>query len=355
MTDNHRPAPLNPVPLDDVPAQLHADSMSDLVTLVPYLLGFRPSDSVVALGITGGAAGFVARADLPPPGALALPIAEQVAQVVARQDVDGALICGYGPPARADPAVAALIAALTLRLVPVYDALRVEDHRYWSYLCGDARCCPPHGRLWDPAGPAALAAIAAGRVALPDRAALEACLAPVTGEVRAAADEAREAARGWLVSLVRQGKAGYEALHAEAVRLVSAALTEGRAAPLSDELLARLAVALSFGVVRDAVWQEFHAADPDDQVRLWTEVVRRADARTTSGAATLLAYAAWARGDGTLAGIAVRRALAVEPGDPLAHDIAAALAAGLPPGTWPIADQRAPLSSATDWRGLTAS
>lgn len=348
---NDKPsAPAGPVPPDAAP-QLHANSMTDLVTLVPYLLGFRPEDSMVAIGVTGDVAGFVARADLPPPGTPASPTAEHIARVVARQDVDGAVICGYGPPARADPAVAALIAALTRRLVPVHDALRVDGQRYWSYLCTDSRCCPPCGRLWDPAGPAALTAIAAGRVALPDRAAVEARIAPVSGAARDAAAEARRAARRWLASLMRQRDGVDEALYTEAVRLVRAALAAGRASPPDLEAFVRLGLVVSFSVVRDAVWHEFHAACQDDLLWLWTEVVRHADTHTVAGAATLLAHAAWSQGDGTLAGIAVRRALAHAPADQLALDIAGALSAGLPPGAWPTGDDAGCLPP-TDWCGF---
>ena len=67
----------------------------------------------------------------------------------------------------------------------VLDALRVTDGRWWSYLCTEPDCCPPEGRRYDPtANQVTASAVFAGQVALPDRAALVAQVAPVDGPAR---------------------------------------------------------------------------------------------------------------------------------------------------------------------------
>ena len=53
----------------DRPSQLAVRSPADLIAAVPYLLGFHPADSVVAVALRGRQIIFAARADLPEPGA----------------------------------------------------------------------------------------------------------------------------------------------------------------------------------------------------------------------------------------------------------------------------------------------
>src|SRR5260370_11935890 len=73
------------------------------------------------------------------------------------------------------------------------DLLRVENGRYWSYVCQDPGCCPPDGVLLDGlAHPAAAALDAAGLTARPDRASLASTLAPLTGPAAESMGQATE-------------------------------------------------------------------------------------------------------------------------------------------------------------------
>ena len=102
-----------------------------------------------------------------------------------------AIAAGYGPGALVTPVAGPLRAALQAAGITVRDLLRVEDGRYWSYVCQDPGCCPPEGVAFDgPAHPAAAALTAAGLDVLPGRAALAASLAPVTGAAAEAMDQA---------------------------------------------------------------------------------------------------------------------------------------------------------------------
>lgn len=85
------------------------------------------------------------------------------------------------------PAVDAVRAALTGAGIVLLDALRVTGDRWWSYVCTESGCCPPQGRPYDPgASEVTASAVFAGQVALPDRAALVAQVAPVEGAARSA-------------------------------------------------------------------------------------------------------------------------------------------------------------------------
>ncbi|WP_254909768.1 DUF4192 domain-containing protein, partial [Micromonospora sp. NBS 11-29] len=176
--------------------RLSVRSPADLVAAVPYLLGFHPADSVVVVAVRGQRVVFAARGDLPEPGTDPGPAAGHLAQVVARQDADAATVIGYGPAARVTGPVDAVGGALDAAGLIVLDALRVTEGRWWSYLCDEPACCPAEGTPYDlTASQVSAAAVFAGQVALPDRAALAAQVAPLDGPVRLAMRRATGRAR----------------------------------------------------------------------------------------------------------------------------------------------------------------
>jgi hypothetical protein len=74
--------------------------------------------------------------------------------------------------------------------------------------------------------------------------------------------------------------------------------------------------------------------DPDYQEahrRLWTDVVRRAGLAYRPAPACLLAFVAWQAGEGTLANIAIERALDADPNYSMALLLGDILDAGVPP------------------------
>src|SRR5258706_8809745 len=104
-----------------------------------------------------------------------------------RQDVTGALIVGFEPEVRVAPLTQELGLAFTTVGLPVLEALRAQDGRFWSYLCSDEACCPPTGVPYDPVGARVAAECTlAGMVALPDRETYEAQIAPIGAEGRSA-------------------------------------------------------------------------------------------------------------------------------------------------------------------------
>src|SRR5690349_21751200 len=177
-------------------------SLDDLLAVVPYLLGFHPTECALLLGTRDSRIAFQLRADLPQ-AAEAGRFAARNADVVVRQRATAAVLLGYGPGPTVTPVVDALRAALASRGVEVLDALRVDRGRYWSYLCTEPRCCPAEGRRFDPAShPLAVEAVVAGRVALPSRRAPAERLAPIEGPARAAMTAATNRAGERLVRLL---------------------------------------------------------------------------------------------------------------------------------------------------------
>ncbi|MEU8230160.1 DUF4192 family protein [Actinoplanes sp. NPDC048967] len=169
-------------------------SPAELISAVPFLIGFHPADSLVVVALRGTLITFAVRIDLPEltaPEEEARAAVLHLATVVLRQDAEAVTIIGYGEESRVAPAVMRISDAFRKAGATVVDELHVEDGRFRSYLCTDSSCCPPEGQPCEPAHSVVAAeATFAGAVALPDRGALSEQLAPVTGDDR----EAMEAA-----------------------------------------------------------------------------------------------------------------------------------------------------------------
>ncbi|MEU1234717.1 DUF4192 domain-containing protein [Micromonospora aurantiaca] len=386
------------------PARLSVRSPADMVAAVPYLLGFHPADSVVVVAVRGRRVVFAARGDLPAPGADPGPAARHLAQVVARQDADAATVVGYGPAARVTGVVDAVGDALTAAGLVVLDALRVTEGRWFSYLCVEPSCCPPEGTPYDPAASqVSAAAVFAGQVALPDRAALAAQVSPLDGPVRLAMRRATGRARLRLAALTGRpstpsagspagglpadssragaeppvpadgagpegessvpvggpGSGGKSQVPAggagsggepRAVRTAGTAAVRAafrrqrRGERLDDDEMAWLTVLLTHVAVRDHAWSRTDGRDED--ISLWTDVLRRAEPDLIAAPGCLLAFAAWRSGHGALAAVALERVLSAHPGYSLAVLLDEALRRGVAPSAldgWPGSDDGAVL------------
>jgi hypothetical protein len=218
------------------------------------------------------------------------------------------------------------------------ELLRVEDGRYWSYLCRDVACCPAEGVPFD-AGSHPVTAVmsAAGLAAYPDRAALERTLAPLAGERATARDQATQRACARAAALVdeaaRRGGSPLRLVISEGRRAVRAAIARYRdgGTITDDDLAAWLVVSLGQLPVRDDAWARMEPGHRDAHRRLWTDLVRGAADAWVPAPAALLAFTAWQCGEGALASIAIDRALACDPEYSMALLLREILDAGVPP------------------------
>ncbi|PZS36304.1 MAG: DUF4192 domain-containing protein [Pseudonocardiales bacterium] len=306
--------------------KLRLSSPGDLVEAVPYLLGFHPVDSLVAVALRGAGRRvvFTMRLDLPALGDAVDPaevadLASGVATYLARARAEEAVLVTYGSGVAAGgelPDVAlirGIRGALSRRGIEVTEALHVGAGRWWSHLCSNAACCPPDGTPLVAGSSSAVAATAtyAGLVARPSREALEETLEPVgflaaegmrRALERAAADVAARRAEG----------TGVESVRAESIARLTAAVDGagvGRTPVLSDDEVARLIVALQDVAVRDAccAWATTDRSDPAR--RLWTDLVCRSMPPWSSVPLFLVGWFAYLAGDATLAAMAVDRCL----------------------------------------------
>jgi hypothetical protein len=108
-------------------------------------------------------------------------------------------------------------------------------------------------------------------------------------------------------------------------------LYRGGGAITDADRFATLAVALVHLPVRDDAWARMVPEHREAHLRLWADIVRRASGPWLPAPASLLAFTAWQAGDGTLANVALDRALAADPGYSMARLLRDILAAGVPP------------------------
>lgn len=95
--------------------------------------------------------------------------------------------------------------------------------------------------------------------------------------------------------------------------------------------VAEIAVALHDHEVRDALFALADSPHADAAEQLWAQLTRTLPGQNRAEAATLLAYFAYVRGDGPLAGIALDAALDADPRHRMAQLLHVALEAGIHP------------------------
>lgn len=301
-------------------------SPADVVIAVPYLVGFHPADSLAILACGGSDGSYVARLDL----TAGDDLVEHVVRLVARRAAPEVILVGYGPAARVTPMIDRAGRSLARSGVEVREVLRVHEGRFWSHPDGGRR--PDHGTPID-AGHSVIAAQATadGMVALPTRAELESIVAPADDERMRHATE--QAERRLLTHVRKTGEPFAEHLIEEGIHLVRklAERTRTGEEPPSDDEVARLGIMLTSLRVRDEAWVRMDEIHPAPCVTFWSDITRRVTQPYTPAPAALLAFAAWRRGEGALANIALDRALTTNPHYSMALLLHELFTSGIPP------------------------
>jgi len=321
--------------------QLRAASPDAVLAVIPHMLGFYPSRSLVVVGIGEQHRVMVTfRYDLPEPDddELGTDIAQHAEYVLRRERIASALLVGYGSEQLALPVLVQTAAQLGSHGIRLQEVLRADGGRYWSLLCDDPECCPPEGRRYDPGShPAAAAMTRAGLAAQPDREALARTIQRPAGTADAIA-RATQRARLRLTQVIDADEAvGARDPRLRATRVgrreVQRAIRLYRSGGSIRSVgqLAWLAVLLADIRVRDDAWARMDPAHRENHCRLWTDVVRGAATEYAPAPASLLAFTAWQTGNGALASLAIDRALAADPRYSMALLLSSAIQAALPP------------------------
>ncbi|MEW2303449.1 DUF4192 domain-containing protein [Streptomyces sp. NPDC006655] len=343
---------------------------AELADALPYLLGYRPEDSMVLMALhdRGGRGRFGGRARLGIPANKDdwEPAARQLAQGLmtgserrgTRPEQMVAYVCQEPAPGETGRDVMRRLAPLAHLLrtecgrldVPVIEALCISDARFWSYCCPTQGCCPADGTPMGLPGTSVLAAAAtyAGIQVRGSLRELRARLLPwESGDAReqeTALDRAGRALVPRILDDAFRAEVAEDTL-ALAERIIeryAAATPESdthRADLRDDRLLAhdeaaRLILGLQDRTTRDraAAWMEGAEAGP--ALRLWRALARRCVGPYGEHAAaplTLAGWVAWSSGDDLEGREALAMALGADPDYLFAHLLHQACNEGLDP------------------------
>ena len=298
-----------------------------LIAALPAVLGFVPEKSLVLVTVDRGEMGCVMRVDLSDELADSI---EHIAEVAAGAGPDAAIaviVDGDGAGCRMcndeyrllAAALATTLAEHDIELLAAHVVDRVAAGGHWH--CADG--CGNSGTVDDPsASPLAVAAVLDGRRLYTRRADLQ--------EIIAIADPVRSAD---LVAAI--GSCDVDRSDAEVRRDVemamAAAVNVADGQPLSDDTAARLACALTDPLVRDTLYALAVGEGAGQAESLWAELARTIPEPWRVEALVLLAFSAYARGDGPLAGVSLDAALRCDETHRMAGMLDTALQSGMRP------------------------
>lgn len=315
MTTSSSPAPGRP--------RFVARGPEDVLALVPVVLGFVPSDSVVMLTF-GAQQAFHARVDMPEDPDSTPALVEALVAPAVRHRVRRVVLVVYSADGRAGARVARSLARAFGRAgIEVAEALRADGERWFAVLGGRGGV-PEWGVPYDvSAHPFLARAVVEGLVTHASRDELAHTLAGDPERIAAV-----EAASGGLAELRPSSVADGSWVR----QLVSRCVETGEVP--GDAEVARLLHAVLDLRVRDAGWCVMRREVAADHVRFWTDIVRRAPLPLLAAPAALLGFAAWLSGNGALAWCALDRCAESDPDYSLADLLGQALTNAVPPSTW---------------------
>jgi hypothetical protein len=304
-----------------------------LIASLPAVLGFVPEKSLVLVSVEDGRMGAVMRVDLSDDlpdhtGYLAEVVAKGGADTVVAVivDADGAFcpLCEQ----EHSSLMGRLGESLGEHDVGLYAAHlvdRVAADGRWR--CADG--CGAGGAVEDPgSSPMAVAAVLDGRRLYARRGELQAVVAmsdPVRASGLAGAIEAEAARResDW--------RADPDGCARRDVQRVLAAIPGPGGGSLDEAAIPALASALTDVAVRDTCYALAVGVRAAGAEALWAILARVLPAPWRAEALVLLAFSAYVRGDGPLAGVALEAALEVDSGHRMARMLDSALRAGMRP------------------------
>jgi hypothetical protein len=305
-----------------------------VIAALPAVLGFVPEKSLVLLSIDGGELGSVMRVDLSD------AIDDQIgrlAEVAATAGPEAAIAVivdadGAGCPMCNDhyrdlcSSLTDELAQHDISLWAVHVVDRVAIGGRWHCVDG----CGAGGVIDDPyASPLAAAAVLDGRRLYARRADLQAVIA-VDNRSRSAALTNSIAEHAALRDEShRADPDGCIRRDVEAAMAAAAAVADGQ--ELTDDEIAGLACGLADVEVRDTLYALAVGHSAGDAESLWALLSRSLPTLWRAEALVLLAFSAYARGDGPLAGVSLEAALRCDPGHRMAGMLDTALQSGLRP------------------------
>lgn len=307
--------------------RLKVDQPEDLLALIPYLLGFRPAESLVMLVIADRIVKVTVRVDLVDD---VTGVAQRFGAIAVSNRATGVVLIAYSAdPARADAMLLPVMDKLaSLRVI---EALYTDGRRWWSRSCSDD-CCPAEGTPYEIASnKLAAAAVFHGMSSYGDRSDLQRLTAgppePDEPALRRLADT--------LVGPVLAPKAADRRRRMrELVSDYVQRRKRGDRVTLSDRELVTLALLTLDLPVRDEAWVAIDRQDAWIHAELWQQVVARTVPDLAPGPLCLLGMASWIEGQGALQVCCIDRLTRLAPDYSMARLLAGLNEQAIPPSAW---------------------
>ncbi|MEW5810965.1 MAG: DUF4192 domain-containing protein [Actinomycetota bacterium] len=306
------------------------DRPGALIAALPAVLGFVPEKSIVLVTVADEEMGAVLRADLSEPRETCVPHLSELAAASGAEAVIAVIVDAEGASCpmckdtyrewARDLAVEVGRWGIELLAAHIVDVVAAGGR--WS--CADG--CGVAGAVEDPsASPVAAAAVLDGRRLYNRRAELL--------DVVAVSDPAHSAA---LVQLIEaagpiDGDRSAACARSDIEHAIACAEQLAAGEAVADEQISRLAQSLTDPRVRDTLYALAVGDRAGMAEALWADLSRRLPAPWRVEALVLLAFSAYARGDGPLAGISLDAALRCQPLHRMAGMLDQALQSGLRP------------------------
>lgn len=120
-------------------------SPHDLLAAIPFLVGFKPEDSIVLMSIKDDSIFMALRIDFP--DSLDPEQIDTLISHLQRDDAEAAIAVYYIPESStdADLLIKTITDAIDERKILLRESLIVHADRWRSLICEDNECCPPEG------------------------------------------------------------------------------------------------------------------------------------------------------------------------------------------------------------------
>jgi hypothetical protein len=311
----------------EAPTRLRVRRPDDLLALIPYLIGFHPEESLVAVFVRSGQVILAGRLDLSA-DTDAEELAEFIDALAKREGADALALVAYSAASLPSNR---LLTQLMDRLVEqeLTDVLYVGHGRWWSLTCAD-NCCPLAGTPLDlTSHPLSATAVLAGLGTRTSRRELE---ESVNGPAR---DELPRIDAVVETLLTERAELDDSA---DAARLLARLIEQVLVDPnvLDEESCLLLGLLVRDVHLRDLAWSLIASTTADDHVRLWSAVVAHVPPTLAAAPLCLLGMAAWVVGSGALLNCCCERLTRVDPDYSLGRVLAEISEQAIPPRRWQL-------------------
>ena len=305
-------------------------SAHDLITAVPFLIGFHPTNSLVLIAVKDGAIGLAMRIDLP--SHIDSDEIDLLAHHFIRDQAQAALLVAYMPHERSDgdSLLISLGAGLIRNGIEIQESLLITGGRYRSIICRDGMCCPAAGKALPAIEDSAIAAehVVAG-IPMP--------YGDISELIDSIAADSQSLSKEWISDvsgyLVDEDSPEIGPLRRDGVEAMLLLLDEFRIGrgPTDQRLVARVIGRMSDVQVRDYAMGVHQEDNYDLYFAMWRELLRLSPVGSVAPIACIVAAMAYENGDGALAQRALDRAISDNASYPLAALLRRVFNAGWPP------------------------